>query len=85
MRLVNLGCERFYEARRTIRSTSRTVSYAKELTSVYICYSQGNGFNTPLSGLLCTVHGKSVRCSFRYGASRTNLPRAPVMNIDVSV
>ena len=32
-----------------IRYTPRTVSYAKELTSVYICYSQGNGFDTPLS------------------------------------
>ena len=32
-----------------IRYTPGTVSYAKELTSVYICYSQGNGFNTPLS------------------------------------
>ena len=32
-----------------IRYTPRTVSYAKELTSVYICYSQRNGFKTPLS------------------------------------
>ena len=39
------------------RYTSKTVSYAKELTSVYICYSEGNGFNTPLSRLLrTTVH-----------------------------
>ena len=29
-----------------------TVSYARELTSVNICYSQGNGFNTSLSRLL---------------------------------
>ena len=29
-----------------IRYTFKIVSYAKELTSVYICYSQGNGFNT---------------------------------------
>ena len=28
--------------------TSRTVSYGKELTSVSICYSQGNGFDTPV-------------------------------------
>ena len=32
-----------------IRYTSRTVSCAKQLTSVYVCYSQGNGFNNPLS------------------------------------
>ena len=81
--IYELGIRRFFEAGRIIRSTSRTVSYAKELTSVYICYTQGNGFSTPLCGLLCTVHGESVRCSFRYGASRTNLPRAPVINIDV--
>ena len=35
-----------------IRYTPRTVSYAKELASVSICYSRGNGFNTPLSRLL---------------------------------
>ena len=29
--------------------TSGTVSYAEELTSVSICYSQDNGFYTPLS------------------------------------
>ena len=35
-----------------------TVSYAKEITSVSICYSQGGGFNTSLSRLFynCTVH-----------------------------
>ena len=31
--------------------TSRTVSYVRELMSVYIRYSQGDGFNTPLSRL----------------------------------
>ena len=37
--------------------TFRTVSYAKELTSVPICYSQRNDFDTPLSKLLhSTVH-----------------------------
>ena len=30
----------------------KTVSYAKELTSESICYSQRDGFNTPLSRLL---------------------------------
>ena len=37
---------------------SRTVSYTRELISVpIICYSQGNGFNTPLSRLLhSTIH-----------------------------
>ena len=55
-----------------IRYTSnRTVSYAKELTSLYICYySQGNGLNTPLSifyilyaqvsTVLCSVVGLLV-------------------------
>ena len=32
--------------------TSKTVSYAEELTLVSIYYSQGNGFNNPLSRLL---------------------------------
>ena len=49
MRLVSLGCKRFCEAGRMIRYTSRTVPYVEQLTSVYICYSQGNGSNTPLS------------------------------------
>ena len=44
---------------RVVRCTSRTVTYAKKLSSVYICYSQRNGFNTPLSvicNILHTVH-----------------------------
>ena len=40
-----------FEARGMFGCTSRTVSYAKELTSVYICYPQGDGFDTPLSRL----------------------------------
>ena len=32
--------------------TSLTVSYARELTSIFICYPQGDGFNTSLSRLL---------------------------------
>ena len=39
----------FCEARGIFVYTSRTVSYAKELISVPICYSQGNDFYTPLS------------------------------------
>ena len=35
-----------------IEYVAMTVSYARELTSVYICYSQGDGFNTSLSRLL---------------------------------
>ena len=35
-----------------VRCTSRTVTDAKELISVYICYSQGNGFNNPMSGFI---------------------------------
>ena len=47
--------------------TSRTISYAKELTSVVsICYSQGNGFDTPLSRLLRnSVHANEL---FRDGS-----------------
>ena len=62
-----------------IRYTSRTVSYAKELTSVYICYSQGNGLNTPLSifYILYTKGGCSCCCcSFSCGLLR----RASVIN-----
>ena len=36
--------------------TSETVSYAEELTSVPICYSQGDGFNTTLSRLFYILH-----------------------------
>ena len=43
---------RSFEARGMFGRTSRTVLYARELTSVYICYSQGGGFNIPLSRLL---------------------------------
>ena len=32
--------------------TSGTVSYARELTSVSMCYLQGDGFNTSLSNRL---------------------------------
>ena len=57
----------FFEPREMLRSfeprgifgcTSGTVSYATELTSVSMCYSLGDGFNTSLFGLLylyCTL------------------------------
>ena len=51
-----------------IRYTSTTVSYAKELTSVYICYSQRNGFNIPLA-IFYILYTK-VSCSFGCGLSR---------------
>ena len=46
----------FCEAKGMFEYISRTVSYAEELISVSICYSQRNGFKTPLSRLLylCT-------------------------------
>ena len=47
-----------------IRYTSKTVSYAKELTSVYICYSQGNGFSTPL--FIFYILYTKVTCSSGY-------------------
>ena len=43
---------RFFEARGMFGCTSRTVLYARELTSVSMRYSQGDGFNTSLSRLL---------------------------------
>ena len=47
----------FCKARGMFDYASGTVSYAKELTSISICYSQGDGFNISLSRLLhCTVH-----------------------------
>ena len=43
---------RFRAALIVFGCTSRTVSYAWELTSVSMCYPQGDGFNTSLSRLL---------------------------------
>ena len=42
---------RFFEARGVFGCTSRTVSYAWELTSVLMSYPQGDGFDTSLSRL----------------------------------
>ena len=58
----------FCEARGVFDYTSGTVSYAKELTSVSICYSQGKGFyTTPLSIFYalsqCQVSVRLCRCS----------------------
>ena len=33
----------------------RIVTYTEELTSIYICYSTGDWFNTPLSGLITST------------------------------
>ena len=43
---------RSFEAGGMFGRTSRFVSQARELTSVSMCYSQGDGFNTSLFGLL---------------------------------
>ena len=44
---------RSFEARGMFGCTSWTDSYARELISVSMCYSQGDGLNTSLFGLLC--------------------------------
>ena len=55
-----MRCKRFPEAGEMFEYASKTVSYAKELTSVSLCYSQKNGFHTPLSRLLLnSVHAVS--------------------------
>ena len=42
--------------------TSRPVSYAWELISVSICYSQGDGFNTSLSRFMYSTHASLPVC-----------------------
>ena len=37
------------------KSLSRTVTCTRELISIYMCYSQGDGINTSLSRLSCLV------------------------------
>ena len=54
-RLVNLEYKRFYKAEEMFKSLSRTVTCTRELISIYMCYSQGGGLNTPLSRLSCLV------------------------------
>ena len=51
LRLVNLEYKRFYKAEGMFESISRTVTCTRELISIYMCYSQGDAFNTPLSRL----------------------------------
>ena len=36
----------------------RIVTYAEELVSIYICYSTGGWFSTPLSGVITSTYGK---------------------------
>ena len=45
--ISELGIFGFYVAREMLKYTSKSISYAKELTSVPTCSSQGDGFNTP--------------------------------------
>ena len=47
---------RFFEARGMFGCTSRTVSYAWELISVSMGYSQGDEFNTSLSRFMYCTH-----------------------------
>ena len=48
---MNLEYKRFYEADGMFESLSKTVTCTRELVSIYMCYSQGDGLNTPLSRL----------------------------------
>ena len=47
--MIEISVKRFFVSRGMIEYASITVSYAWELTSVYMCYSQGDGFNTSQS------------------------------------
>ena len=40
------------------RFTCRIVTYVEELVSVYICYSTGDWFNTPLSGFITSTYSQ---------------------------
>ena len=51
LRLVNLEYKRFYKAEGMFESLSRTVTCTRELVSIYMCNSQGDGTNTSLSRL----------------------------------
>ena len=54
--------KRFYAWGRMIEYAPITVSYAWELTSVSMCYSQGDGFNTSLFRFLqfSCAHSRSI-------------------------
>ena len=45
------------EMRTGDRFTCRIVTYAEVLVSVYICYSTGEWFNTPLPGFIMSTYG----------------------------
>ena len=49
--LVNLEYRRFCKAEGMFKSLTRTVTCTRKLISMYMCYSQGDGLNTPLSRL----------------------------------
>ena len=51
MRLVDLEYRRFCKAEGMFKWLSRTVTCTRELISIYMCYSQGDGLNTSLSRL----------------------------------
>ena len=51
-----------FEARGMFGCTSRTVSYARELISVFMCYSQGGGFNTSWSRFMYCTHASLSVC-----------------------
>ena len=53
---------RSFETREMFGCTSRTVSYARELISVSMCYSQGDGFNTSLSRFMYCTHALLSSC-----------------------
>ena len=51
-----------FEARGMFGCTSRTVSHARELISVSICYSQGDRFYTSLSRFMYCTHASLPVC-----------------------
>ena len=56
---MNLEYKRFYEAERMFKSLSRTGTCKRELISIYMYYSKGDGLNTSLSRLLYLVYQHS--------------------------
>ena len=48
---MTLEYKRFYKAEEMFESLSRAVTCTRELISIYMCYSQGDGINTSLSRL----------------------------------
>ena len=62
---------RLYKAEGMFKSLSKTVTCTRELISIYMCYSQGDGINTSLSRfsylVLYTVVQLSSCTSSLYG------------------